>query len=213
MMPAIQSAAVEDRTETLWRGVLDRDADLDGELIYAVRTTGIYCRPSCPARRPRRENVRIFAGPEAAEAAGFRACLRCRPRDGEADPALARVQAARAYLEAHLEETVTLERLAEEVGVSPWHLQRSFKRHLGPSPRQYVNQRRLERLRSRLREGEDDVTTALAAAGVPARLGRGRRRRARPLDRRRPPARRGDAGPGASARPRAPPSSAGSGRP
>jgi AraC family transcriptional regulator of adaptative response/methylated-DNA-[protein]-cysteine methyltransferase len=108
--------------------------------------------------------VRFFAGPDAAEAAGFRACLRCRPREAATDPGRRLAEAARDYLEAHLDETVTLARLAEEVGASPWHLQRTFKKHLGQTPQSYVNSRRLERVRTTLRE-EDDVTTALYEAG------------------------------------------------
>jgi AraC family transcriptional regulator of adaptative response/methylated-DNA-[protein]-cysteine methyltransferase len=150
--------------DTAWQAVQARDRASDGRFVFAVATTGIYCRPSCPARRPRRRNVRFFAGPEAAEAAGFRACLRCRPREDAHDPGRRLAEAARDYLEAHLDETVTLARLAEEVGASPWHLQRTFKKHLGESPQSYVNSRRLERLRTTLRE-EDDVTTALYEAG------------------------------------------------
>lgn len=150
--------------DTAWRAVQARDRGSDGRFVFAVATTGIYCRPSCPARRPRRENVRFFAGPEAAEAAGFRACLRCRPREAAIDPGRRLAEAAREYLEVHLDETVTLARLADEVGASPWHLQRTFKKHLGQSPQSYVNSRRLERVRTTLRE-EDDVTTALYEAG------------------------------------------------
>jgi AraC family transcriptional regulator of adaptative response/methylated-DNA-[protein]-cysteine methyltransferase len=151
--------------DAAWAAVEARDRESDGRFVLAVTTTGIYCRPWCPARRPRRENVRFYAGPGEAEAAGFRACKRCRPADAGPDPGLERVLAARAYLEQHLDETVTLERLAGEVGGSAWHLQRSFKRRFGLSPRQYVNQRRLERLRDRLRNGGDDVTTAMYDAG------------------------------------------------
>ncbi len=170
-MTMIQSRRFDPEADpdAAWAAVETRDRGSDGRFVFAVTTTGVFCRPSCPARRPKRRNVRFFAAPEAAAAAGFRACLRCRPAEagGEAaaDPALAPVLQARDYLEAHLDETVTLDRLAAEVGLSPWHLQRSFKRRLGVSPRDYVNQRRLERLRGRLRDGDDDVTTALYDAG------------------------------------------------
>lgn len=155
--PAIDAAAA-------WQAVLDRDRGSDGRFVLAVVTTGIYCRPSCPARRPLRRNVRFFPDPDAAEAAGFRPCRRCRPRAAAPDPAGELARAARDYLEEHLDETVTLARLAEEVGGSPWHLQRTFKRALGLSPREYVNARRLERVRDLLKE-EEDVTTALYEAG------------------------------------------------
>lgn len=150
--------------EAAWRAVLARDKRSDGLFVIAVITTGIYCRPSCPARRPRRQNVRIFADPSAAEAAGFRACKRCRPREARPDPARKLAEAARDYLEEWIDETVTLARLAEEVGASPWHLQRTFKKHFGQSPQSYVNSRRLERLRGKLRK-EKDVTTAMYEAG------------------------------------------------
>jgi AraC family transcriptional regulator of adaptative response/methylated-DNA-[protein]-cysteine methyltransferase len=147
-----------------WHAVAERDRQADGRFVFAVTTTGIYCRPSCPARRPRRTNVRFFAGPDAAEAAGFRACRRCRPRETSRDPALQRAEAARVYLEARLEETVTLAQLAAAVGGSPWHLQRCFKRCFGLTPRQWVNARRLERVRETLRDAPT-VTDAVYEAG------------------------------------------------
>ena len=146
-----------------WQAVLDRDHARDGEFVFAVSTTGIYCRPSCPARRPRRENVSFFADFAAAEQAGFRACRRCQPRAG-ATPAEALVNRATAWLDAHLDERVTLPRLAAAIGVSPGHLQRTFTRITGVSPRTYVAARRLESAKSRLRNGAD-VTSALHAAG------------------------------------------------
>ncbi|HEX2252772.1 MAG TPA: bifunctional DNA-binding transcriptional regulator/O6-methylguanine-DNA methyltransferase Ada [Thermoanaerobaculia bacterium] len=150
--------------EAAWRAVAARDAASDGRFVFAVTTTGIYCRPSCPARRPLRSNVCFFADPAAAEAAGFRACRRCRPAGERPDPARRLAEAARDHLEEHLDETVPLARLAEAVGASPWHLQRTFRRVFGQSPQSYVNARRLERVRATLRE-EKDVTTALYEAG------------------------------------------------
>ena len=99
-----------------WQAVLNRDRGRDGQFVLAVRTTGIYCRPSCPARKPNRENVSFFADADAAERAGFRACRRCRPRATLA-PKEAMVARATAWLDAHTEERVTLARLAEAVGV------------------------------------------------------------------------------------------------
>lgn len=153
--------------ETAWRAVLARDRTQDDRFVFAVVTTGIYCRPSCPARRPLRSNVRFFADPEAAEAAGFRACLRCRPGTDAHNPARRLAESARDYLEAHLDETVTLARLAEAVGASRWHVQRTFKRFFGQTPRSYVTSRRLERVRTTLKE-EKDVTTAVYEAGFTA---------------------------------------------
>jgi AraC family transcriptional regulator of adaptative response/methylated-DNA-[protein]-cysteine methyltransferase len=138
--------------EVRWDAVLTRDAEADGAFVYAVASTGIYCRPSCPSRRPRRNQVRFYVTPAEAEGAGFRACRRCSPRDGETD-ARRRVRAAKAYLDAHLDETVTLERLGHEVGMSPYHLQRVFRRQVGMSPKAYGDSRRMEQMKTRLREG------------------------------------------------------------
>jgi AraC family transcriptional regulator of adaptative response/methylated-DNA-[protein]-cysteine methyltransferase len=146
-----------------WQAVVNRDRRRDGEFVFAVSTTGIYCRPSCPARRPRPGNVSFFADSAAAERAGFRACRRCRPKAGlsRQDELVAR---ATTWLDAHVEERVTLPRLAAALGVSPGHLQRTFTRVTGVSPRVYAAARRLEAAKSRLREGAD-VTSALHAAG------------------------------------------------
>jgi AraC family transcriptional regulator of adaptative response/methylated-DNA-[protein]-cysteine methyltransferase len=144
-----------------WRAVTHRDPDLDGAFVYAVRTTGVYCRPSCPSRRPRRENVSFFATADDAEAAGYRACARCGPSARARGSAVAR---AAAYLDAHLDERVTLEALARHVALSPWHLQRTFRRALGVSPRAYQDARRLAGFRSRVRAGEA-VGAATYAAG------------------------------------------------
>lgn len=146
-----------------WRAVLARDRRADGRLVYAVTSTGVFCRPSCPSRRPHPRHVRFFPSPDEARRAGFRPCLRCLP-ESACPPAVQRVQSAREYLDAHLGEAVTLARLGREVGMSPCHLQRTFKRLMGVTPRGYVDRRRLERLKSGLRRG-DRVVTAIYAAG------------------------------------------------
>lgn len=155
--------------ERAWTAVAHRDATLAGRVIYAVRTTGIYCRPGCASRLPRRENTLFFDSPAAARAAGFRACKRCSPdEDHSAGPppssAELGVERARAYLEAHLGERVTLARLARVAHLSPYHLQRTFRQQVGVTPRQYVDARRMERVRERLRQGET-VSRATLDAG------------------------------------------------
>ncbi|HEX6643435.1 MAG TPA: bifunctional DNA-binding transcriptional regulator/O6-methylguanine-DNA methyltransferase Ada [Gemmatimonadales bacterium] len=138
--------------ETYWSAVQERDAAFDGTFVFAVRSTGIYCRPSCPSRRPRRENVSFYAAPGDAAAAGFRACLRCEPNALETAAERA-VAVARAWLESHAAEPVTLAALAEVAGVSPHHLQRIFKRAVGVSPAQYAAALRAEGLKAHLRSG------------------------------------------------------------
>jgi len=146
-----------------WQAVVNRDRGRDGQFVFAVSTTGIYCRPSCPARRPRPENVSFFANPDAAERAGYRACRRCQPK-AVASSQEELVARATAWLDTHIEERVTLPRLAAALGVSPGHVQRTFTRVTGVSPRAYAAARRLESAKTRLRDGAD-VTSALHASG------------------------------------------------
>jgi AraC family transcriptional regulator of adaptative response/methylated-DNA-[protein]-cysteine methyltransferase len=149
--------------ETAWTAVVDRNARYDGRFVYAVRSTGIFCRPTCPSRRPDRRQVTFFDGPAAARAAGFRACLRCAP-ESPAPPAAAGLERVRAHIEAHLDERLTLDDLAPVAGLSPTHLQRAFKAALGLSPRDYVRARRAERFKAEVRSGRS-VTDALYEAG------------------------------------------------
>lgn len=132
-----------------WQAVLNRDHGYDGRFVFAVSTTGIYCRPSCPARRPRRENVTLFATPEAAERAAFRACLRCHP----AATITPVSQRAMSILNEHADDGITLEELALQLGSSAHHLQRTFKRETGVTPKQYLAARRSERFKEQLKEG------------------------------------------------------------
>lgn len=145
-----------------WAAVLERDARFDGRFVYAVESTGVYCRPTCPSRRPRRSNVRFFAVPGEAERAGFRACRRCRP--GETSRQAEAVRLACGYLESHLDEAPTLGDLAREVEMSPWHLHRTFKAALGLSPKQYAARLRAGRFKDEVRGGES-VAGATYGAG------------------------------------------------
>lgn len=147
-----------------WAAVLGRDPLADGRFVYAVSTTRIYCRPVCPSRRPRRENVSFFRDSAAAVAAGYRPCRRCRPEREGRSPSAACVERARAYLDAHMDETVTLAQLGRAAYMSAFHLQRSFKRLVGVTPREYVRARRAERLKMRLQAG-DTVSRATYEAG------------------------------------------------
>ena len=151
--------------EGLWKAVLARDARSDGRFVYAVRSTGVYCRPSCPSRRPKRDSVRFFERPDLAEVAGFRECRRCRPRAGAPPaPGVDHVRKATAFIASHADEPITLAVLASHVGTSPFHLQRTFSRLLGISPRAYQDALRAQRFRRDLRTGKP-LTGAIYDAG------------------------------------------------
>ena len=146
-----------------WQAVMSRDEEFDGRFVFAVSSTHIYCKPSCPSRRPQRDRVTFFSLPREAEAAGFRACLRCRPSQ-LVDPQIKLVQQVCRYLESSDSESTKLSDLAKRFGVSPFHLQRTFKSIVGLTPRQFVTARRFVTFKSRVREGQT-VTNAMYDAG------------------------------------------------
>lgn len=149
--------------ETAWQQVLRRDPA--AEFFYAVRTTGVFCRPSCKSRPARRENVSFFATPEAALAAGFRPCKRCRPAAGKPmDRIHGGIELARAHLEQNLDRAVPLEELGRIAGLSPFTVQRAFKKQMGVSPLQYQRALRAGSLRTALRQ-RPSVTDAIYEAG------------------------------------------------
>jgi AraC family transcriptional regulator of adaptative response/methylated-DNA-[protein]-cysteine methyltransferase len=150
-----------------WEAVVARDKRFDSAFVYGVRSTGIYCRPSCSARRPRRDQVVFFQMPEAAEQAGFRPCRRCRPNEAVIqDPKVELVQGLCRYIEKYdsPDQPLTLANMSGHVHVSPHHLQRIFKHMMGMSPRQYAEACRLHRLKRLIKKGET-VTRALYEAG------------------------------------------------
>jgi AraC family transcriptional regulator of adaptative response/methylated-DNA-[protein]-cysteine methyltransferase len=146
-----------------WRAVQERDRRYDGEFVYAVRSTRIFCRPSCASRRPTRSRVEFFRSPSDAVQAGYRACKRCRPAASlqQIDQAIAR---ATEVLTRRVGERVTLDALAREVGISAFHLQRAFKRAMGVSPREFQDAARRKLLSARLTKG-DTVSQATYEAG------------------------------------------------
>lgn len=160
--PLIADAPIDD--EARWRIALAKDRRFDGAFVTGVHSTGIYCRPSCPARPPKRANVAFYATPADAEAAGLRACLRCRP-DAVARDEAAVAEAIRVLRDAG--EPVPLDRLAAIAGYSPAHFQRLFKRAVGLSPAAFARALRLERASEALTEGES-VTDAIYEAGYGA---------------------------------------------
>ncbi len=147
-----------------WQAIADRDRSLDGTFVFGVSSTGVFCRPSCAAKRPRRENVTFFDDALQAEHAGYRACLRCRPKAIDGNPQSALVRAMCRYIEQHIESPLTLNSLAKEFRRSPFHLQRTFKSVLGVSPKAYIDAVRFRQVKQNLQAGHD-VTTALYAAG------------------------------------------------
>ena len=149
------------------QAVLDRNDKLDGEFVYGVKSTKIFCRPSCPSRRPKLENIIIFDTPQMAEEAGFRPCKRCNPKHF-LPPNEALIERVTNYIALHLEEKLTLSHLSSEFNVSKYHLQRTFKSVLGISPRQFIESKRLESFKARIRDGEN-VDSAMTKAGFKSR--------------------------------------------
>ncbi|HWQ03226.1 MAG TPA: Ada metal-binding domain-containing protein, partial [Candidatus Nitrosotenuis sp.] len=142
-----------------------RNAQFDGAVYFGVRTTKIYCKPSCPARRPRPENMMFFRRPDEAEQAGFRPCQRCRPRAATGpDPRVSVVLQACRAMQAGDEEPLRLRELAARAGMSPFHFLRLFRRLTGLSPRQFAEACRVAQFKARVRRGET-VTDALYGAG------------------------------------------------
>ena len=163
-MAVVRSNSSHINNDPRWDAVVGRDHACDGEFVFAVATTGVYCRPSCPARRPRRENVTFYSYPEQAEKAGFRACLRCRPRSLSGNSQFDSAKEICRYIEQHLDEPITLDRLGKAFRQSPFHLQRRFKAAIGITPREYADACRMRLLKRNLQAG-DNVTRAMYDAG------------------------------------------------
>ncbi len=178
LMPTIPKSAPAVFAGRAWQQVLARDASADGQFVYAVKSTGIYCRPSCPSRRPERKNVTFFPTPALAEAAGFRACLRCEPLRTEPKPDVQAdaIAKAAAFLSTHAGERTRLDDLADAAGLGKFALQRGFKRVLGVTPGEFAREQRKERFRNKVRTprpaSKSPVTDAVYEAGFgsPSRL-------------------------------------------
>lgn len=150
-----------------WQQVLERDARADGQFYYAVKSTKVYCKPSCPSRRPTRKNVTFFPSPAAAQAAGYRPCLRCEPdlAAPRPDPQAGAIAAVTEYLEQHKGEKTRLKDLAKATGVGKFTILRGFKRVLGVSPGEYGRAQRIAAFKDRVREPKVRVTDAIYDAG------------------------------------------------
>src|SRR5882762_2250188 len=154
-------------TEQCWAAVTAHNATQDGHFFYSVRTTGVYCRPGCASRQPRRENVHFYETPAAAEAAGFRPCKRCRPNEGSsADRHIAAIGRACALIRTR-DSLPTLAELADAAGISRFHFHRVFKQITGATPREYARTHRLGRFADKLDSGRP-VAAAVYGAGFGA---------------------------------------------
>ncbi len=150
-----------------WQQVLERDAAADGQFFYAVKSTKIYCRPSCPSRRPARKNVSFYPTADAAREAGYRACLRCEPdrTEAKADPQAGAIAAVSDYLKAHATERTRLDEVAKATGVGRLTILRGFKRVLGVSPGQFAKAARVESFKNGVRSPKKKITDAIHDAG------------------------------------------------
>lgn len=149
--------------ELCWQAVYHRDATQDGRFVFAVRSTGIYCRPSCPARRPKRENLSFHPDAASAAAAGFRPCKRCSPQGQSPAEQLDQLVIAACQLLADNEQRLTLEQLAARIGLSASHLARAFKARTGLTPKAWSEAQRRTRLDAQLAQADSVLDAALAA--------------------------------------------------
>ncbi len=148
-----------------WQTLVDRNAEADGSFVYGVKSTGIYCRPSCPSRAPNRRNVVSFATAKDAEAAGFRGCYRCNPNGVSVNEASAKLVAEACRTIEAADAMPTLAELAAAAGLSPFHFHRRFKAMTGLTPKAYGAAQRAKRVRAELAQNGASVTSALYGAG------------------------------------------------
>lgn len=163
-MAKFETRADTSENDARWAAVLSRSAAPAANFFYGVRTTGVYCRPACPSRRPRRENVEFFATREAAELAGFRPCKRCTPEQAALPERHAAMVARACRLIETADQAPDLETLAREVGLSPYHFHRIFKAATGLTPKGYATAHRTRRVRSNL-GSSPSVTDAIYDSG------------------------------------------------
>ncbi|MFS8611235.1 MAG: bifunctional transcriptional activator/DNA repair enzyme AdaA [Planifilum fulgidum] len=153
--------------EALWKAVVRCDGRYDGFFYYAVKTTGIFCRPSCKSKTPKRENVEFFFSREEALRKGYKPCKRCRPdlRTSTYDPNRELIEEVKIILENEYDKPWTLQRLSERIGISSYYLQRLFKKETGISPKQYLNRIRVQQAKRLLMDEEQNVTEICYTVG------------------------------------------------
>ena len=159
-------AAEHPVTDEQWNAIVGNDAGYDDQFLYAVKTTGIFCRPSCKSRPPNRLNVRVFENAQVALAARFRPCKRCKPT-GMTVPDLEWIDQIVRYIDRHFPEPLSLEHLAEVCHGSPYHLQRTFKRVRGVSPTEYIQHVRIRYAAQELKHTSLTVSEVALKAGIP----------------------------------------------
>lgn len=153
-------------TDEKWRAIVCNDTAYDGSFFYGVKTTRIFCRPSCKSKAPNRENVRLFADARQALSARFRPCKRCRPT-GQRVPDREWVEQIKQHIDSHYKERLTLESLADACHGSPYHLHRTFKRVQGVTPMEYVQQTRIQAAQERLMQTDQPIAAIASAVGMP----------------------------------------------
>ena len=165
MASTSQTSSITPRAAAeFWRATLERDLRAEGKFFFGVRSTNIYCRPTCPARRPRRENAVFFRTTQEAEKDGYRPCRRCCPQEQQESLALVK-QAAKLLADAGEDEAARLDSIAGKLGTSPAKLRRAFQRMTGLAPREFAHAARFEKFKKLLRDGEE-ITAALDRKSV-----------------------------------------------
>lgn len=153
-------------TDDQWEAIVRNDAEFDGQFVYAVKTTGVFCRPSCPSKLPRREHVRMFPTAAEALAARFRPCKRCGPAASQR-PRDQWIGVVADYVDRHIQSKLTLDRLAAACYSTPYHLHRIFKQVMGVTPAAYVLRRRIDMAKALLLASDDPVAAVGAGVGLP----------------------------------------------
>ncbi|WP_425415492.1 bifunctional transcriptional activator/DNA repair enzyme AdaA [Peribacillus loiseleuriae] len=166
MHDSLQDDHSESMTDEKWQAIIDNDATYNDQFFYAVKTTGIFCRPSCKSRAPKKENVRIFQNTEQALQANFRPCKRCKPT-GERLPDSEWVALITEYIDKNYMEKLTLGTLADTSHGSPYHMHRTFKKVKGITPIEYIQQIRINRAEKYLLHSDRTIADIAMSVGMP----------------------------------------------